>query len=88
MGVWAPVVVVVVMVMVVLVVMPMIVVFVVKSMASFSVEKVFLQGRVLNLGLGLRFPMVVSVVVPMATTASTGPMVVIVLTSKMVVSLT
>ena len=59
-------------VMVVLVVMTMIVVvvvvvFVVKSVAGFSVEEVFLQGWVLNLGLGLLFPMVVS----MASAAST-----------------
>ena len=85
MGVWGSVVVVVLVLVVmtmIVVVMVLVVVFVVKSMAGFSVEKVFLQGWVLNLGLGLRFPMVVSM-----STASTRPMVVIVLASKVVVSL-
>ena len=74
MGVWGSVVgvvlVLVVMTMIV-VVMVLVVVFVVKSMAGFSVEKVFLQGWVLNLGLGLRFSMVMSVVVSMTSAAST-----------------
>ena len=96
MGVWGTVVVVMVVVMVTVVVVVMVVSMIVVYrvlvvMASLSVKKIFLERRVLDLIFGLIFlTVVVAVIVTMAVAsrASTGSVVVIVLATEVVVPFT